>query len=302
MKWNIQPAESTFSLQRKGEIHTAIFTIGMPAATEAGEYSVKAVADMGGRKYNLRQHTVSYTGNWTRSLYDTAQSTLKIFDLKTAPDLTVGYIPGAGDEIPSALEQIGIPVQVLGVSDLAFGDLGRFSAIITGIRAYNVNEALQSNNRRLLDYVADGGTLIVQYVRPEGRPAGISGGIPFQFGPYPMTVTSADRITVEEAPLRILTPEHPLFNWPNKISDVDFEGWVQERGLYFMNTWDERYTPLLSGSDPGEEAKEGGMLLAQYGKGYYIYSAYSWFRQLPAGVPGAIRIFANMISLGSEQE
>lgn len=291
-EWTVQPAESPFTLLRKGEIHTATFTVEIPTGTEAGEYSIKVVADMGGRKYNLRQHTISYPDNWTRFLYDSVQSTLRIFDLKTAPDLTVGYIPGAGDEIPMALEQIGIPVQVLAASDLAFGNLDRFPAIITGIRAYNVNEALQANNRRLLEYVANGGTLIVQYVQPTERP--------FEYGPYPMNVSRTDRITVEEAPIDILVPDHPVFNWPNKITDADFNGWVQERGLYFMNSWDGRYTPLLSGSDPGEEAKNGGMLLAQYGKGYYVYSAYSWFRQLPAGVPGAYRIFVNMISLGSE--
>lgn len=292
-EWTVQPAESAFALLRKGDVHTATFSIQIPAGIGSGKHPVQAVATTNGRKYSRRQRTISYPDNWTRSLYDTAQSTLKIFDLKTAPGLKVGYIPGAGDEIPESLEQIGIPVQALTASDLAFGDLNRFSAIITGIRAYNVNEALQSNNRRLLDYVSGGGTLIVQYVRPAGRP--------FEYGPYPMNVSRTDRITVEEAPIHILVPDHPIFNLPNKISDADFEGWVQERGLYFMNSWDEHYTPLLSGADPGEEAKEGGMLLAQYGKGYYIYSAYSWFRQLPAGVPGAYRIFVNMISLGQTE-
>ncbi len=296
--WAVQPAIDTFTLSRKGEIHTTTFTIRIPVGTVPGSYPVKAVATMDGRIYNRRQRTISYPENWTRNLYDPAQSTLKIFTLKTAPGLTVGYVPGAGDDIPAALEQTGIPVQVLTAQDLSYEDLGRFSAIITGIRAYNVNETLQSNNRRLLDYVAGGGTLIVQYVRP----AAGEKGSPFPYGPYPMTVSASDRITVEESPIRILAPKNQIFNWPNKITDADFDGWVQERGLYFMNSWDERYTPLLSGNDPGEEAKNGGMLLAQYGKGYYIYSSYSWFRQLPAGVPGAFRIFANMISLGAKQD
>jgi LmbE family N-acetylglucosaminyl deacetylase len=294
--WTIQPAVDTFTFSRKGEIHTATFTIRIPDGTGPGNYPVKAVATMDGRTYNRRQRTISYPDNWTRSLYDPAQSTLKIFSLKTASGLIVGYVPGAGDDIPAALEQTSVPVQVLSTQDLTYGDLGRFSAIITGIRAYNVNEALQLNNRRLLDYVAAGGTLIVQYVRP----AAGEEESPFPYGPYPMTVSAADRITVEESPVRILAPKNQIFNWPNKITDADFDGWVQERGLYFMNSWDERYTPLLSGSDPGEEARNGGMLLAQYGKGCYLYSAYSWFRQLPAGVPGAFRLFANMISIGSE--
>ena len=138
----------------------------------------------------------------------------------------------------------------------------------------------------------------MQYVRPMGRPAGAGAGSPFLFGPYPMSVSDSDRITVEDSPIRILDPTNPVFNQPNKISENDFRDWVQERGLYFMNSWDQRYTPLLAGNDPGESAKNGGMLYAQYGKGHYIYTGYSWFRQLPAGNHGAFRIFANMISLG----
>ena len=227
--WAVHPAGDIFTLSRKGEIHTATFTIRIPDGTEPGYYPVEAAATMDGRTYNRRQRTISYPENWTRNLYDPAQSTLKIFSLKTAPGLTVGYVPGAGDDIPAALEQIGVPVQVLTAQDLAYGDLGRFSSIITGIRAYNVNEALQSNNRRLLDYVAGGGTLIVQYVRPDSGPTESL----FPYGPYPMTVSASDRITVEEAPIRILAPISQIFNWPNKITDADFDGWVQERGLYF---------------------------------------------------------------------
>ena len=138
----------------------------------------------------------------------------------------------------------------------------------------------------------------MQYVRPMGR-GGFGGeGSEFLFGPYPMSNSNTDRITVEESPIRILDPANPIFNTPNRISPDDFKGWVQERGLYFMNSWDSRYTPLLSGNDPGEDPKNGGMLMTRYGKGFYIYTAYAWFRQLPAGVPGAYRIFVNMLSLG----
>jgi LmbE family N-acetylglucosaminyl deacetylase len=300
--WPIQPAEIPFSLYRKDEVQTANFTIRIPAGTKSGGYVIAPVATMDGRQFMQQQRKIAYPGNWTRFLYDNAQSKIEVFDIRVPDDLTVGYVPGAGDDVPAALEKLGIPVQIFTSADLVSGDFNSFSAIITGIRAYNVNEDLQSNNRRLLEYVSNGGVLIVQYVRPEGRPAGPSMGSPFQFGPYPMSVSSSDRITVEDSPVKILDPGHRIFNWPNKITEADFEGWVQERGLYFMNAWDERYKPLLSGHDPGEDAKEGGMLLARYGKGYFIYSAYSWFRQLPAGVPGAFRIFANMISLGSEQK
>jgi hypothetical protein len=188
---------------------------------------------------------------------------------------------------------------MLSASDLAFGDLRRFAAIVTGIRAYNVNEDLQASNRRLLNYVAEGGTLIVQYVRPE-RPARGSAGPSFPYGPYAMNVSDADRITAEDSPVKILDPANPVFNKPNEITEADFQGWVQERGLYFMNKWEPQYKALLSGNDPGDEPKNGGMLYTQYGKGHYIYTGYAWFRQLPAGVPGAYRIFANMLSLGQK--
>src|SRR5262249_26645813 len=158
---------------------------------------------------------------------------------------------------------------------------------------YNINEPLKANNQRLLQYVEQGGTLIVQYNTPMGR-----GDSPFPYAPFPMSNSSGARITVEDSPIKILNPQHPLLSVPNKITAADFDWWVQERGLYFMTRWDGKYTPLLSGNDPGEQPLQGGFLVARYGKGYYIFTAYSWFRQLPAGVPGAFRIFANMLSAG----
>jgi LmbE family N-acetylglucosaminyl deacetylase len=289
--WKVQPPESTFKFSRKGDTSTARFDVQVPPGTAAGNYPVEAIATMDGQEFRQGYRVVSYPENWTRNVYSRALSTVKKFEIQVAPHLTVGYVPGAGDDVPAALEQLGVKIETLSASDLAFGDLSRFHAIITGIRAYNVNEDLKANNQRLLDYVQKGGTLIVQYVRPTGR------GTPFLFGPYPMNVSDSDRITVEESPIRILDPMNPIFNQPNKISEADFQRWVQERGLYFMNTWDPQYKALLSGNDPGEEPKNGGMLYVQYGKGHYIYTGYSWFRQLPAGVPGAFRIFANMLSL-----
>src|SRR5262249_16231808 len=153
----------------------------------------------------------------------------RIFDVKIAPNITVGYITGAGDEVPEALQQLGVKVEMLSPRDLAFADHSRYSAIITGIRAYNVNEDLRANNQRLLQYVEQGGTLIVQYNTPTGR--GNSG---FPYGPFPMSNSAGDRITVEDSPVKILNPQHPILSTPNKITLADFEGWVQERGLYFM--------------------------------------------------------------------
>ena len=297
-KWQVEPAELEFSLSRKNETFAAKFLVQVPSGVRAGSYPIEAAAIIGNQEFRSGYQTISYPEIWTRNIYSRAQARIEIFDIKVAPNLKIGYIPGAGDEIPAALEQLGVKPQILSPADLAFGDLSRFSTIITGIRAYNVNDDLSTHNQRLLNYVAHGGTLIVQYVRPMGRPAGAGAGSPFSFGPYPMSVSDSDRITIEDSPIRILDPTNPVFNRPNKISESDFRDWVQERGLYFMNSWDQRYKPLLAGNDPGEPVKDGGMLYAQYGKGHYIYTGYSWFRQLPAGNHGAFRIFANMISLG----
>lgn len=295
--WTAQPAQAEFSLSRKGEAFTQSFAITLPRDLSAGKYPMQALAIMNGQEFRKGQQIISYPENWTRYLYAPAQTLLEKFPITIAPNLTVGYIPGAGDDIPDTLQQLGAHIQFLTDADLAFGDLKRFSAIITGIRAYNANDSLRKNNQRLLDYVAEGGTLIVQYVRPMGIPSQTDGGSPFLFGPYPMSVSSDSRITVEDSPITILNAAHPLFNQPNKITEADFRGWVQERGLYFMNSWDSHYEALLSGNDPGEGLQNGGMLYTRFGKGHYIYTGYAWFRQLPAGVPGAYRIFANMLSL-----
>jgi LmbE family N-acetylglucosaminyl deacetylase len=299
--WDIDPSEVPFELSHKGETFTSKFRLQIPASARQGNYTIQAVAETERSEFREGSRVLSYPENWTRYFYFPARSMVERFDVKIANGLTIGYIPGAGDDIPEALDQLGIKVQILSASDLAFSDLHRFTAIVTGIRAYNVNEDLRANNRRLLEYVAQGGTLIVQYVRPMGRSVRGSAGLPFSYGPYPMSVSDADRITVEDSPIKILEPANPLFSRPNKITEADFQGWIQERGLYFMNTWDSHYLPLLSGNDPGEEPKTGGMLYASYGKGHYIYTGYAWFRQLPAGVPGAFRIFANMLSLGQSK-
>ena len=295
--WHVRPVESQFALSRKGETYSTSFFVQVPAGSQPTDYPVQAIATMDGQEFKNGYQIISYPENWTRNFYHPARAKIEIFDVKTPPNLTVGYIPGAGDEVPEAIEQLGVKVQMISASDLAFGDLSRFSAIVTGIRAYNVNEDLKANNQRILDYVNRGGTLIVQYVRPEQGTRG-AGAPSYSFGPYPMTVSDSERITDEDSPIKILDPANPVFNQPNKITESDFQGWVQERGLYFMSKWDSHYKALLSGYDPGEQPKDGGMLIAQYGKGNYIYTGYAWFRQLPAGIPGAFRIFANMISLG----
>jgi hypothetical protein len=201
----------------------------------------------------------------------------------------IGYLTGAGDEVAKSLEQIGAKVTYLSGRDLVTTDLSRFDAMITGVRAFNTIPELKFAQKKLFEYVNQGGTLLMQYNTSYGL-------VTEELAPYNLKL-SRDRITVEEAPVKILDPGHPLMNTPNKITSADFENWVQERGLYFPGEWGEEFTPLLSSQDPGEKELQGGLLVARYGKGHYIYSSYSWFRQLPAGVPGAFRIFTNLLSI-----
>ena len=223
-----------------------------------------------------------------------AQTRLVPVAAKVAEKLRVGYIMGAGDQGPEALRQLGVSVHLLAEEELLAGKLGRFDAIVAGIRAYAVRKDLVAASRRLLDYVRQGGVYIVQYnSRWPGRR---QGGL-FPFGPYWMRQQRrAPRVSREEQPVEILVPDHPLLTTPNRITAADFAGWVQERGLYFMSEWAPEYTPLLASHDPGEPPQKGGMLVARFGKGLYVYTGYSWFRQLPASVPGAYRIWANLLS------
>jgi len=200
---------------------------------------------------------------------------------------------GAGDKVPESLREIGYHVDELSPDACNLSTLQNYDAVISGIRAYNTLEEMKFLQPTLMEYVKSGGTYIVQYNTNRRMKTS-------EIGPYPIKL-SRDRVTVEEAEVRFLAPDHPILNTPNKIGPEDFDGWVSERGLYFANEWDEHYTPILSSNDPGETAKDGGMLVAEYGKGHFIFSGYSWFRELPAGVPGAFRIFANMVSYGIEE-
>jgi hypothetical protein len=202
---------------------------------------------------------------------------------------------GAGDEIPASLKQIGINVETIAPSELRAIDLSRFHTLVMGIRAYDVSTDVRVQNGKLLDFVSRGGTLILQY---NSSTNAFNAG---HYTPYPAT-DSNRRVSVEEAAVEILEPQNPILNYPNKITARDFDGWVQERGTYFMSDWDSRFHALLSTHDPGEQPLKGGLLVAQYGKGTYIYTGYVFFRQLPAGVPGAIRLFVNLLSAGTRGE
>jgi hypothetical protein len=286
--WRVEADARPLAFTRQGERATRLFRV-TPPANATGNFDLKAVAETGGREYTSGYTSIAYSHVETHFVYHPAVSKVESFEVKVAPGLKVGYVMGSGDDVPEALTQLGVNVKQLTEPDLVSGDLSVYDTIILGIRVYEVRDDAIANNKRLLDYVNNGGTLIVQYNKTEfGRG---------NFAPFPVTMSGGTRVTDEEAPVTVLVPDHPLFNFPNKITADDWKGWVQERGLYFMDSWDAAYTPLLSSADDGGPQLKGGELIAQVGRGHYILTAYAWFRQLPAGVPGAYRLFANMISL-----
>jgi len=225
--------------------------------------------------------------------YQPARQRVSIVDVRVPHDLKIGYIMGAGDDIPTILKQVGMNVTLIPAEHLATEDMNRFGTVVLGIRAYDTQKDVAANNKRLLDFVQSGGTLVVQY---ETSPGDFNKG---RFTPYPADLSRV-RVSVEEAAVEMLAPHDSIFHYPNTITEDDFNGWVQERGLYFMNIWDEHYSSLLASHDPGEEPQKGGLLRAQYGKGTYIYTGYAFFHQLPAGVPGAVRLFVNILSAGHQ--
>jgi hypothetical protein len=248
-----------------------------------------------GRTVDVSVRTISYPHIPLQTLFPKADARLVRTDAVTLAK-RIGYIMGSGDSVPEALRQLDCEVVLLQPNDLARGDLSRYDAIVTGIRAYTERPDLVANESRLLDYVARGGTLLVQYNRIERDSAEILR----HMGPYPFEI-GHERVTVEDAPVAFNSKD-PLLNEPNKITEKDFSGWVQERGLYFATKWDPRYSAPFETHDPGEGPLHGGTLVARYGKGVYIFTAFSWFRELPAGVPGAYRIFANLLSASKTLE
>jgi hypothetical protein len=237
--------------------------------------------------------TIQYPHIQTHRFYTPAEVTVQVLDLKVA-DVRVGYIMGSGDRVPEAMRRLGLEVTLLDESDLATGDLSRFDVIVVGIRASRVRPDFAANNGRLVDFMRQGGTLIVQYQRQDYVAQNL---MPYPAKMSPSPVYSSYRVTDETAAVKILHPDHPVFNVPNRITEADWEGWVQERSTYHLTDLDPRYTALLEAADPGEEPHDGGLVYAEVGEGKYFYAGYSFFRQLPAGVPGAYRLFANLLSL-----
>ncbi|HKD79463.1 MAG TPA: PIG-L family deacetylase [Candidatus Angelobacter sp.] len=290
--WKVEPAEIAVDLDHDGDLNNYNFQV-TPENLHEGTYKVTAKAEYNGKQYAEGFKIITRPDLDSYPAYRPATENVQAVDVKLPPQLRIGYLMGAGDEIPSVLESVGLNVNLITPQELAAGNLSRYGTIIVGIRAYDTRTDIREHNRRLLDYVNNGGTLIVQYNQSIGL---FNEG---HYTPYPATAANL-RVTVEEAPVEILAPEEQVFNWPNKITPKDFDGWVQERGLYFMGQWDPQFKPLLASNDPGEPSQKGGLLLAHYGKGIYIYSAYGFSRQLPAGVPGAIRLFVNLLSAGHQ--
>jgi LmbE family N-acetylglucosaminyl deacetylase len=363
--WSSTPMTTAFSTTAQEQVVLKKFVLRIPPSALPGDYPILAVATAGKWNFSRGFQRMSYPHIREQNFYRVSQTVAHLMALRLPPKMKVGYVMGTGDRVPEALEQMGVSVTLLDEQALAIGSFIGFDAIIIGIRAYDVRRDLDQNNGRLLDYVKEGGTLIVQYnsssfgLKPSllrrseidsaekedqtsrreellkelealrgaqsAEKIATFADPARQFGPYPLLrwqreeivregasvgragrelergVNDFDRIVDESAPVQILAAASRIFSFPNLITEKDFDGWVQERGLNFMRSWEEHYTPLLTSHDPGEKDQPGGMLFAKYGKGNYVFTGYSWFRQFPAGVSGAYRIFANLISLSRPQ-
>ncbi|WP_293897587.1 PIG-L family deacetylase [Sporocytophaga sp.] len=293
--WKAEPSVQDFSIKGKGNEDGYKFKVFPSGEAMIGTLKVFAVS--GNDTLQNGNINIKYDHIKPQLLLPESNAKIVKLDLKISGK-NIGYLQGAGDDIPGALSQIGYKVTVLKEDAITQTLLSSFDAIVIGIRAYNTREKLRYINPLLLNYVKNGGTLVVQYNTMPSR-FGDGRMVTDSIGPYPFKLSN-DRVTMEDAPVKFLIPEHPVLNTPNKITDKDFENWVQERGLYFPNEWSKEYQALLSCHDIGETPKDGGLLYTKFGKGTYIYTSYSWFRQLPAGVPGAYRIFVNLLSSGNE--
>jgi LmbE family N-acetylglucosaminyl deacetylase len=288
--WTSSPAGVDFTFARPGERGTYRFRVSVPSVQNR-EYRIEAIATLGGREYAQGYDVVEHRDLETRYLYHPAAITVRGVDVAIAPNLEVGYVMGIGDDVPAGIAQLGASVSLLGERELATENLRRFDAIVTGTRAYAVRDDLKTYSRRLLDYVRDGGNLIVLYNTQEL--------VPNDYAPYPAQLTArAEEVSEEDSPVEILAPQHRVFNAPNRITSADFDGWVEQRGSKFFSEWDRAYTPMIATHDTGQAWQKGGWLTADYGKGHYTYFAYALHRQLPYGVAGAYRLLANLLSLG----
>jgi LmbE family N-acetylglucosaminyl deacetylase len=290
--WTVLPVVAPVRFTREDEQVTARFTLAPPASATPGHVTVKARVTSGGASFDRTVQVIEYPHIERRHVVVPAAIEVKVLDVTVPAGLTVGYVMGVGDQVPPALEQLGAKVEMLDSDALAWGDLARYDAIVTGVRAYERRLDLRAHNQRLIDYAASGGTVIVQYNKFEFNEA--------QFGPWPAKVSSG-RVTDEGAPVQVLVPDHPVFTTPNRITEATWQGWVQERGLYFLGDRDERYVDLVQTEDPFEYNKgprRGALVEAKVGKGRWVYVGLGLWRQLPAGTDGAYGLLANLVSLG----
>jgi hypothetical protein len=288
--WKIEPANRPFRLAAIGDRVRLSFNVTAPAQPkQPATIDITARAEVNGVPVETRRKEIRYSHLAPLLVQSPALIKAVALDLAIR-GREVGYLPGAGDNVAEALEQMGYNVTQLSGADLTLDKLKRFDAVVTGVRAFNVRTDWGDGLAALFAYVEGGGNVIVQYNRPDNLKTD-------RLAPFDLKLSS-QRITDENAPVTFLAPDHPALNTPNKITAADFAGWVQERGIYFPNQWGEQFTPLLASGDPGEEPSKGGLLVAKHGRGYFVYSGIVWFRQLPAGVPGAYRLFANLVSLG----
>jgi len=286
-EWQISPKSEAVNLPQKGSSITYTFKVTPPSAQS--EIWIYPEFETSGKTYKDEVITINYPHIPKQTLVVPAKLKLAKIDIQKKGE-NIAYIAGAGDVVPESLRQIGYHVSVLSPATISAKGLAKYDAVVTGVRAYNVLEELRYKNDELMKYVENGGTLVSQYNKDRGITVN-------QIGPFPFKL-SYDRVTEEDAEVDFVNPNSPVLNTPNKITKNDFDGWVQERGLYFPNAWDENYNTVLSMHDKNEEATEGSLLIAKYGKGYYVYTGLSFFRQFPAGVAGSYRLFANLLSLG----
>jgi len=288
--WQVEPEHGAFRLAKQGDVAEVAFVV-TPVGLGAGrDYRLSAVAEVDGKSYREGYRAVGYAGLTRTNYYRAATYRAVGADVHVAAGLKVAYLPGTGDEVAMALAEMGVKPTTISVEDVASGRLSGYDAVVLGVRAYAAHPELAKANGKLLEYAAAGGTVIVQYN---------TGDMPA--GPYPMSLGESEKVVEEDAKVALLSLKAKALSWPNRITEKDFDGWVEERGHGFMGTWDPRYEALTESHDVGQDPQKGGLLVAKTGKGYYVYEAYALYREMPEGVPGAFRIFANLLSLGKTE-
>ena len=285
--WSVSPSEIPFAVAKKGEEILAVFSVS--PSNNASEISIKSVVTVDGKRFDKEKIDINYSHIYKQIVLKSAEAKGIRLKIKTKNE-KIAYIMGAGDEVPKSLAQMGYEVTLLKPEEITTAKLENFDVVMTGIRAYNVINLLAFKQNILLDFVKNGKTMIVQYNTTDDL-------VTKNIAPFSLKI-SRDRVTEENAEIHFLNPNHPILNYPNKITVDDFKGWTQEQGLYYPNEWDSNFTPILSANDKDETPKNGALLVAKYGKGNYIYTGLSFFRELPEGVPGAFRLLANMIAIG----